>query len=202
MEWLITLIGSIVSVVTSVSMLAYWLGKKFTEIDLRFRQIDEKFKHIDERFRQIDERFEEIDKRFESICRRIEELKSEVKRDALSITSLIRALHGGLLDFMTMKGLFTVQERDYLLKEGERLMEIYLTSFKTNPLRPEDAKFVLEVFREIREKDPKEVDLNKLDRVMEIADKWLWEDGCYEAAKLWFIAYLLKRILQRERGEF
>ena len=174
-----------VTIVASIASLAYWLGKKFAEIDARFKQIDARFRQIDLRFKEIDLRFKEVRGEFSvSIARVIE---------------LIRALHINLIDFMSMKGLFTREEREYLIREVRRIIQAYSVRF--NPLKPEEAKFILEVMKEIEEKDPKEIDLSKLDRILEIADRWFKEDGCYEAAKLWIIVYTLKRILEKERGE-
>lgn len=167
-------IATLITVVTSIAMLAYWLGKKFTEINGRFRSIDERFKSIDERFRRLE-------------------------LTVRSVIEFIRALHTNLIDFMSMKGILTREERDYLVKETERLSHAYLV--KVNPLKPEEARFILEVMKEIKEKDPKEIDLSKLDKILEIADRWFWEDGSYEAAKLWIMVYTLKRILEKERGE-
>jgi len=73
-------VATVLTVVTSIGTLAYWLGRKFTEIDSRFKLIDERFKTIDERFRSIDERFKQIDKRFEQIEKRFEEIDSRFER--------------------------------------------------------------------------------------------------------------------------
>ncbi len=172
------IISTLLTVVISVISLAYWLGRKFASIDMKFEEIDNKFRKIDER---------------------LKELRQEIRSSARTVTSLIHSLHTHLIDFMTMKKLFTPEEREYLLREIERLATAHKTAL--NPLKPEEVKFILEVVREIREKDPKEIDLSKLDKIMEIAKRWLMEDGCEEAAKLWIVTYTLKAILRRERGD-
>ncbi len=43
-EFIISTLTYIVSLIISISSLAYWLGRKFAEIDHRFIGIDEKFK--------------------------------------------------------------------------------------------------------------------------------------------------------------
>lgn len=179
----------IASVVASAASLSYWLGRKFALMDSRFRQVDERFKQIDDRFRQVDDRIEGLEQR----------LRQEIRSSLHGVTGFVQALYGGLIDFMAMKGLFTPEERDYLVKEAERLSQAYY--LRPNPLRPEEAEFILKVMREVREKSPRELDLSKLDRIMEIANRWFWEDKCFEAAKLWATIYTLKRILQKERGE-
>ena len=139
------------------------------------------------KFVSIDAKFREIDSRFEELNRKI----SNVAQFTKSTFTL-------LIDFMSMKGLFTKEERDFIIRDLERLS----TTLSTNPLTPEEAKFILEVVREIREKDPKEIDLSKLDKIMEIADKLLQRESTYEAARLWMLAYILKAILRKERGEY
>ena len=216
-------LASILTTLISVGSLAYWLGRKFGEIDERFkliderfrliderfRQIDEGFKSIDERFKQIDERFKEIDKRFERIDRRFEEIDrrfnelreyvdSRFNRLIRSFTSLNQTVYSTLIDFMTLKGIFTEEERRFLVREIERLTSAY----GTNPLKPEEVRFILEVMKEIKEKDPKEIDLRKLDKILEIADRLIMENGTREAAELWFKVYALKAILRKEKGEY
>ncbi len=246
MEWLLSLIGSIISIVISISSLAYWLGRKFAEIDLRFKQIDDGFRQVDERFKQIDERFRQIDKKFEQIDkgfkeidehfkqidkrferlelridgleRRFEEfekqvnvkfkeiderfnkISSDIKRAFSHVVSFTQSAQCTLIDFMSMKGLFTKEEREFLVKDIERIGKAHLATL--NPLKPEEARFILEVVKEIKEKDPKEIDLSKLDKIIEIAKRWFFEDGHPDAARLMIEAYMLKAILRKERGEY
>ncbi len=223
MELLIVLsaVSIIASLIASVGSLAWWLAKRFTIIDKKFEEIDRRFEEVNKRFEGVDKRFEEIDRRFEMVYerfkemdRRLEELRREmsekidelreevrddVRRATRALASYTRTVFQTLVDFMALKGLFTRDEREFLVREVERVGALYALS--ANPLKPEEAKFILEVAREIRTKDPKEIDLSKLDKIMEIAERWLWEDGSPDAAKLMNAAYILKRILQKERGE-
>jgi tetrahydromethanopterin S-methyltransferase subunit G len=52
-------------------LLAYWLSKKFSEINYRFRLIDERFNQIDKRFEEVEKRFGVIEERLEGVERRI-----------------------------------------------------------------------------------------------------------------------------------
>jgi len=155
-----------------------------------------KFKEIDIRFEKYDNKFDEIDKRFERLERRMEE---EFARMREEFTELVRALHTRLIEFMALKGLFTAGERSYLLSEAERIIAAYAP--RANPLSPEEAQFILEVLKELREKPAKEIDISKLDKALEIADKWFKRDRVYEAAKLWINLYTLRAITLKERGE-
>jgi hypothetical protein len=40
--------------------LAYWLGRKFTEIDSRFKLIDDRFKLVDDRFDRLERRIDRL----------------------------------------------------------------------------------------------------------------------------------------------
>ena len=181
-ELLVGFAGTIVTIVASAATLGYWLGRKFEKIEKRFEKYDNKFY--------------EIDKKFENLEKRMEEEFARTRRE---FTELVRALHMHLIEFMAMKGLFTVEERRYLLREAERIIAAY--SLRANPLSPEEAQFILEVLRELREKPAKEIDLAKLDKALEIADKWFKREGVYEAAKLWINLYTLRAITLKERGE-
>jgi hypothetical protein len=84
---LLSAVGGLGGLATVIGI-AYWLGRKFTEIDYRFRLIDERFKAIDARFEQIDKRFDElrgyVDKRIgelkDYVDKRIDELRSYVDK--------------------------------------------------------------------------------------------------------------------------
>ncbi len=140
------------------------------------------------------------DSKFKILEEGIETLKKRVESLRLSTTSLVQSVQSFVIDFMTFKGLFTDKERDFLVKEVDRICGIYM--MKSNPLRPEEAKFIQEVMKEIREKDPKEIDLSKLDKIIEIAKRWFLEDNNPDALRMMYYVYALKRILEKERGEF
>jgi len=70
-------IGGLGSLATIVGV-AYWLGRKFTEIDERFEMIEYRFKLIDERFESIDEEFKGVDEQFKQMDKRFDELKRYV----------------------------------------------------------------------------------------------------------------------------
>ncbi len=190
MDWLVQLLSTIITVVISIASLAYWLGRKFAEIDARFRIIDERFRQIEEKFERIEERFGRIDERFE----RLEHTMKSMVRSVLSCT---QAMQHMLIDFMSVKGLFTREERDFLVREVDR----FATLHQYNPLKPEEAKFIKQVMEEIRTKDPKEFEMWKLDKVMEIFQRLFEEEPTPEVAKMLLYVYTLKRILQKERGE-
>jgi len=170
-ELLIGFAGTIAAIVASTATLGYWLGRRFERIEEKLKAHDEKFEHLEERFDKLEGK----------------------------MTGLVLAIHSHLIDFMTLKGLFTEEERIYLVREAERISRVY--SLRANPLSPEEARFILEVLKELREKPAKEIDISKLDKALEIADKWFKREGVYEAAKLWINLYTLRAITLKERGE-
>ena len=174
-ELLIGFASTIAAIAASTATLGYWLGRKFERIEEKLKAHDEKFERLEERFEKLEEK----------------------------MTGLVLAIHSHLIDFMTLnmtlKGLFTEEERSYLVREAERISRVY--SLRANPLSPEEAQFILEVLKELKEKPAKEVDISKLDKALEIADKWFKREGIYEAAKLWINLYTLRAITLKERGE-
>ena len=95
------LIGTIIAIVTSIISLAYWLGRKFARIEIRLQQLEKEFNMRFQRFEEgFDIRFQRFNARFQQLERRID-----------SLASFTRSTYTLLIDFMTMKGLFTKEER-------------------------------------------------------------------------------------------
>ena len=175
-------IATILTILGSIGSLAYWLGRRFTEIEGRFRVIDEKFKQVDERFGI---RFRELEKRIENL--------------RISIMSATRSIQAFTFDFLSIKGLITRDERDFAIRQIDRIIE---ASFQiTNPLKPEEVRFIKEVLKEVKEKDPKDVDMRKVEQALRIIEKWSNEECSVEAFKAWMYMYLIKVSLEKERGE-
>jgi hypothetical protein len=110
-------VGVIATVVVSSVSLAYWLGKKFSEINYRFRLIDERFKVIDDRFKQIGKEFGVIEERLGCIEKRLEGVEQRIaflERRFNAFGEYSKAIYLTLVDFMTLKKLFTDDERRFL----------------------------------------------------------------------------------------
>lgn len=58
-EILIGIAGTFTTIIISFTSLAYWLGKKFTQIDAWFTQIDERIKSLEERINNTAKSLEE-----------------------------------------------------------------------------------------------------------------------------------------------
>ena len=207
--------GVILTIILSSISLAYWLGKKFEGVEARFKLIDERFitinerfKHIEERFTQIDERFKAIDEKFKIIDDRFNRVEERLNRIEKRLDSLenrfsmfseyVRAIYSTLVDFMTLKGLFTESERLYLIRELDKFTKLYETP-PLNPLKPEELKFIKEVIQELKEKPVKEIELWKLEKLVEIADRLTREEPSRLSAEFLVKAYMLYSIIRSEK---
>jgi len=207
-EWIATLIGSVGSVVTSIAVLAYWLGKKFAEIDsrfkeieMRFQQIDERFKHIDERFKQIDERFKEIDRRFEELKSYVDErfnwLKSYVDSRINRVAEAFRSYQEFFVEYLTAQGILRPVEASMIKGEALRVMKMAVM----NPLTKEEWKRL----KELLEKD--ELTLEEALELRELARKVTDEYGDRpEAWKLHIYASIMvglayRKMMEQEKKE-
>ncbi len=132
-EIVVTILSTVIPIITSIAMLAYWLGKKFAEINERFRLIDEGFRLIDERFKLIDDRFKSIDERFRSIERAFRVLMNASAE-----------AHRIIIDFLSIKGIIGRDEAEYLSKRIRGIFSVY--AIQTNPLTKEEWKFLKEFF--------------------------------------------------------
>ncbi len=192
-------VATVLTVVTSIGTLAYWLGRKFTEIDSRFKLIDERFKTIDERFRSIDERFKQINKRFEEIDRRFERIEERFReidrrfdefkkyvdtkfedlrnyidvRTEKMLKTIARATthtHEVVIEYLGLKGLLEEKEVTYLRHRIREVLEAYTTT--TNPLTKEELEFLKKLFS----KDINEMTIEELDKAYEIGIRLFSKD--------------------------
>ena len=62
-----------------------------------------------------------------------------------------------------------------MIREVERLSASL--PLKQDPLTRGEVKLILEAAREVKEKDPREVDMEKLDKALEIAWNWFEREG-------------------------
>ncbi len=194
-EVMIAIIGLYITIIAQVAGIAYWLGRKFMEIDARFRDIDRRFKEIDKRFEEIDRRFEAIDKRFEVIDRRFGELehslREEIRRMASSVLTASMGMNSLIVDFLALKGLITDREKDFLKGELGSIAKIMMP----NPLSKEEVEFIKGVLL----KPEEEITIEELDKVIEIAKRWFIESGKEIAYKLWLYTYMYRAALYYER---
>ena len=159
---------------TTVIGIAYWLGRKFTEIDYRFRLIDE--------------RFEQIDKRFDDLKNYID---SRVERLATAFTNYQEFF----IEFLTTEGVVKERYRDVLIKEARRTMRLAVA----NPLSKEEGARLKELFEK---SEKNELTLEEADEFLELARKVAWEYGEYpEAWKLHIYATITRALTIKKHYE-
>jgi chromosome segregation ATPase len=198
-ELLVGFASTIAAIATSAATLGYWLGRRLERVERRLEGVEKRLEEAEKRLEEVERGLGEVEKRLGEVERRLSSHEDRFERLESRMVEVVHAVHAHLVDFMALKGLFTAEERDYLLRGVERITAV--RAARANPLSPEEAQFILEVVRELREKPAKEVDVSKLDKALEIADKWFKREGVYEAMKLWMNLYTLRAILLKERGE-
>ncbi|QOJ78765.1 hypothetical protein IG193_08455 [Infirmifilum lucidum] len=186
LEFLIGLLSVVATVVTSTVSLAYWLGRKFSEIDARFREVDSKFERLASEF---DSRFKEVDSRLESIERKIGSL-SKASSEA----------YRTVVDFLALKGLLERSEAEYLVKRVEGMFALLP---RANPLTEEELKFVKE-FLARASRNVDEVTVDEAEKAYEIGVRLFADDGDWRGYMLAMAAayvrgYLVSREVRRKK---
>jgi len=166
---------STVSVVVSVSTLAYWLGGKFKEIEMRFRQIDERFKEIDRKFAELEEK----------LSRRIERLG-----DAFV------SYQEFFVKYLVSEGVLKPSAADVAITEARNLMKLAVS----NPFTKEEWKRL----KELLDKGEKEkyLTLEEAYELLNLARKAIKEYGDHpEAWSLHIYASIMVGLAYRRMKE-
>ncbi|MBO3801985.1 MAG: hypothetical protein JTT12_06670 [Candidatus Brockarchaeota archaeon] len=196
LELLVAMLGSLITIFASIGSLAYWLGRKFTQIDARLEALEKK---IDERFevaeKRTNERFEalekKIDERFEVTEERTNERFNTIERKTGNIVEATRNQLEFFTEFLGFRKV--IEQRDVTFVRGElsRLFSI------SNPLTKEESKRL----KELLDKD--KLTLQEADELREIARKLVREygDKVGETWKLLMYASLMRGIALSELEE-
>jgi hypothetical protein len=178
----------------SIMGLAYWLGRRFAQIDEKFARMDERFARIDERFRQIDGRFEQVDGRLGGLEA---SLKAYIDEKFNSLRRSVKSVNEFMVDFLSYEGVLRKEASELLRREMSRVLSV-------NPIVDVLTEGERRRLKELLEKD--ELTLEEADELYRIADKLVEEvgDKYTEVWKLlWYsrfwIGYNLRK--QRERGK-
>jgi len=191
-ELLFTAIGTISAVATSTAILAYWLGRKFAEIEKRFAEIDRRFEYVDKKFEEINRRFERVDKRFEEVESRLEEVVRRVMELVERFDDLAQATRDQFeffAEFLGFRGVLEARDVEFVKAELGRLSRL-------NPLTEEELRRI----RELVEKE--ELTLEEADELRELARKFVKEHGNVPGAwKLLIYASIMRGIALRKRRQ-
>lgn len=191
-ETLVSLVSIIVTIIGSTASIAYWLGKKFAEIDKKFDEINKKFGEIDKKFNEIDKKFSEIDKRFAEINEEFSKVHEEIKAIDRKVESITKATRDQLeffSEFLGFRGIFTDKDVAFVKSELQRL-----SARAVNPLTKEELKRI----RELIEKD--ELTFEEADELRELARKFVDEYWHIPGAhKLLIYASIMRGIAMRKQ---
>ena len=220
-ELLSAILGSLLTILASLASLAYWLGRKFAQIDARFKAIDERFKAVegsvnalrrefdeklgslerryDEKLGLLEERFNEklssleksFDEKLSSLERRFDEKLSSVERKVGSVAEAARNQLEFFTEFLGYRRV--ISWRDVTFVKGE----LYRLSAAPNPLTKEEAARLKELL------DKEKLTLEEADELREIARKLVREygDRVGEAWKLLIYASIMRGLALSELEE-
>jgi len=213
-------IGGLGSLATIVGV-AYWLGRKFAEIDKRFEMIELRFKLIDERFKSIDDQFKQVDRRFDEMKKYVDDKVEELKEYTDSRVSELKEYFEGRLgeleerfssrierlaeaftnyqeffvEFLTTEGVIKPGYRDLLIKHARGTMRLATL----NPLTREEWER-LKLYLDKSERD--ELTLEEADDFLELARKVVREYGEHpEAWKLHIYAAMTRALTAKRYYE-
>lgn len=178
-ELVISIVGLLITTITSIASLAYWLGKKFREIDLRFRNIELRIEKIEKRLDSVENKLLGLENRVNNIERQLNSV-ARATRDQLEFFS----------EFLGFRGILTDHDVAFVKSELNRL------STRVNPLTEEELKRI----RELVKKD--ELTLEEATELRDLARKFVDEYGSEPGAwKLLMYASIMRGIAMRKLGE-
>ena len=161
--------------------LAYWLGRRFTEIDNRFKLIDDRFNLVDGRFKLIDDRFRLVDDRFSRL---------EGKIDRLGAAFL--NYQEFFVEFLAHEGVVKSESRELLVGEARRVIGLGML----NPLSKDELKKI-EEYIDKSEKDT--ITLKEAEEFRDLARKFVMEYGEHVGAwKLHMYATITLALTRRK----
>ncbi len=207
-ELIILAVSVIATIVSSTSILAYWLGRQFTEIRLRLTILEERVSRLEERVTKLEERVSKLEERVRkledrvgTLERKIEDLSRNMDRKVKAISAASVEAHRLIVDFLSIKGILERDEMEYLSRRVEGIFHTYASA--VNPLTKEELKFLKEFFA----KDPDLVTEEEAERAYEIGKRLFVEDAdpngyLIAIAAAYRRGYLVsKRVRERKKKE-
>jgi len=162
---ILSILGPIITIIVTTISLAYWLGKKFTQINMRFAMIDKRFEGVTEEFKNTYERLKEISKRFDKLEKRFFTLSEALTKASIETHSIFA-------DFLSIKGLINDKESSFLKRRVKGIFEVYTSTLGKNPLTKEELEFILRAFS----KSLNEITIEEMDRAYEIGKRLFSKD--------------------------
>ena len=95
------ILGTLLTILASLISLAYWLGRKFAQVDARFKAIDERFKAVEGGVNALRREFGE---KLSPLERKFDEKLSSVERKAGSVAEAARNQLEFFTEFLGYRG--------------------------------------------------------------------------------------------------
>jgi len=205
-------IGGIGGLATIVA-LAYWLGGKFREIDLKFANIEKRFEQIDERFTEVDRRFEAVEKRLDGVERELKRLDEKLDSRTSELAERISGLEAMvgrklerladafvsyqefLASYFVSEGVLKPEAARVALVEARNLMRLAVS----NPFTREEWKRLADL---LDKSEKEELSLEEAQELLELARKAVREYGEHpEAWKLHIYASMMLGLAYKRMKE-
>ena len=159
---IVSIITTVISVVASVASLAYWLGRRFAEIEFRFTELENRF---NSRFNSIEDRLSKLEERVSELEIRVSKLEDRVG----SIEGRLARLENAFVQFSDVliatfesKNMLTQTEAMTLRGLVRALMPIPRTKYYTWE--------VYERLKQLLDKDPNDYTMADIEELFQIAD--------------------------------
>ncbi|GAB6944296.1 hypothetical protein [Vulcanisaeta sp. JCM 14467] len=162
---IVSIITTVISVVASVASLAYWLGRRFAEIEFRFTELENRFNSIEDRLSKLEERVSELENRISRLENRLGKLEERVD----GIEGRLARLENAFVQFSDVliatfesKNMLTQTEAMTLRGLVRALMPIPRTKYYTWK--------VYERLKQLLDKDPNDYTMADIEELFQIAD--------------------------------
>ncbi|PLJ76903.1 hypothetical protein [Infirmifilum sp. SLHALR2] len=205
-------IGGVGGLATIIA-LAYWLGGKFREIDLKFANIEKRFEQIDERFTDVDRRFEAVEKRLDGVERELKRLDEKLDSRTSELAERISGLEAMvgrklerladafvsyqefLASYFVSEGVLKPEAARVALVEARNLMRLAVS----NPFTREEWKRLADL---LDKSEKEELSLEEAQELLELARKAVREYGEHpEAWKLHIYASMMLGLAYKRMKE-
>lgn len=188
-ELILGFLGTIATIVISLASLAYWLGRRFAEIDLRFKQIEGRFKSMED---GLKEEFKHVENRFKDIEGLIAH-NMRVLANAMTESQMV------VVEFLSLKGVIDRGEAEYPARRVEGLLRLATL----NPLTKEEWEFLRNFFSRAA-RDVDSVTIEEAEKAYELGRKLFVEDFDERGYKIAIAAgyikgYLISREVRKEK---
>lgn len=121
---------------STIIVVAYWLGKKFTQIDARFERLEERVSRLEERLSGLERRMLSL---------------------FVDFAQTIRAVHEFMLEVFCYEGLLRREAASLIRTELRTHLDLFLTRLhltgSSNPLTREELQYIVKRIRELLDKE-------------------------------------------------